>query len=170
MAIPEKFHLDPFWDKEYRTLSYRNEKFNNHLDISRWTIMGFSPKFTGDMCDMRQIQPSWNKKIIQHFEDLGWQNVCTSYYRMSSGTILPEHIDTYARYTQIFNLQGRENLIIRALLFLEDWASGHYFELDHSVIVEWKAGDYYIWSHCSPHLAANLGAQPRYTLQLTGHL
>ena len=94
--------IDPFWDNEYKTLNYRNEEFNNNIDLARWIYQGYRHgKFTGDMCDMRRPQPSWNDQIIKHFEDLGWQDVCTSYYRMSTGTILPEHQDTYKNYIKL---------------------------------------------------------------------
>jgi len=170
MATLEKFHLEPFWDNQYVRLEYKNEPFNSHLDVSRWLVMGYGPKFTGDMCDMRKSQPDWNNQIIKHFQNLGWQDVCTSYYRMTSGTVLPEHIDTYKRYIEIFNLKGCEQTIQRALIFLEDWASGHYLEIEQVPITGWARGDYYVWSKDTPHMAANLGARPRYTLQVTGHL
>jgi hypothetical protein len=75
------------------------------------------------MCDMRKPQPSWNHKFIDHFTDLGWKDVGTSYYRMATGTILPTHQDTYKRYVELFNLQGQEHRIRRAIVFLEDWQS-----------------------------------------------
>lgn len=168
MVTLEKHHIDPFWDNEFKKLNYVNEPFNNHLDVSRWLIMGYSSKFTGDMCDMRRPQPAWNHQILKHFENLGWKNVCTSYYRMTSGTILPEHIDTYGRYIELFKLVGQEDSIRRALIFLEDWSSGHYLEINQTPVTGWSSGDYYIWTKNTPHMAANLGTRPRYTLQVTG--
>ena len=56
----------------------------------------------------------------------------------------------------------------RVLVFLEDWKSGHYFELDGIPIVNWKAGDYYQWTGATKHMASNIGVDDRYTLQLTG--
>lgn len=170
MVTLDAHNIEPFWDDEYKNLNYRHEQFNNSLDVSRWTIMGYPPKFTGDMCDMRSPQPSWNHRVVQHFENLGWQDIGTSYYRMSSGTVLPEHIDTYSRYIELFNLQGQEKSIRRALIFLEDWASGHYLEIQRQPIVGWSRGDYYVWYKDTPHMAANMGTTLRYTLQVTGHI
>jgi hypothetical protein len=53
-------------------------------------------------------------------------------------------------------------------VFLEDWKPGHYFEGNDIAKVNWKAGDVVEWQYDAPHLAANLGLEPRYTLQITG--
>lgn len=162
--------LDPFWDDEYKHLDYSVEPFNNNEDTARWLAQGYSPKFTGAMCDMRSPQPSWNQRFIDHFNMLGWQDVGTSYYRMDSGTILPVHRDTYRRYVELYHLQGREHTIRRAIVFLERWASGHYLELNGNPIVGWPRGFCVTWPYDTPHMAANMGLTPRYTLQITGHL
>jgi len=161
--------IDPFWDDEYKFLDYKNEEFNNQQDLTRWVYNGYRHgKFTGDMCDMRSPQPTWNDQIIKHFEDLGWQDVCTSYYKMTTGTILPIHSDTYKGYKKLFNISDASK-IKRALVFLEDWSSGHYLEVDGKTILEWQRGDYVVWDYNTPHMAANIGTAPRYTLQITGH-
>jgi len=146
------------------------ESFNNPLDTERWIKAGYRCNFTGAMCDMRKPQPSWNDKFIRHFEALGWQDIGTSYYRMATGTILPTHQDTYKRYVELFNLQGQEHRIRRAIVFLEDWQSGHYLELKGVPVVGWKKGFTVVWAYDTPHMAANIGSTPRYTLQITGHV
>ena len=55
------------------------------------------------MCDMRQQQPSWNDKFVKHFESLGWKDIGTSYYRMSTGTVMPVYGDLYKKYIERFN-------------------------------------------------------------------
>ena len=70
----------------------------------------------------------------------------------------------------VFDLKGKEHTISRALVLLEDWQSGHYLEVDNNPIVNWSAGDTVEWIYDTPHMAANLGLAPRYTLQITGHL
>lgn len=162
-------HIVPFWGDAYKYLDYTNEPFNNPSDTHKWIAAGYSPRFTGDMCDMRKTLPVWNNHIISYFSRAGWKDVGTSYYRMTSGTILPEHQDTYKRYVEIFNLKGREASIYRAIIFLEDWKSGHYLEVNRKPIVDWVAGDIVYWQYDTPHLAANMGLEPRYTLQITGH-
>ena len=122
------------------------------------------------MADMRHQQPSWNSQIIRRFESLGWKDIGTSYYRMTSGTVMPVHQDRYVKYIQLFNLQGHESSIRRALILLEDWKPGHYLEVMGRPFVEWQAGTIVEWTYDTPHMAANIGLENRYTLQVTGHL
>ena len=163
-----KYHIPKFWDDEFKKLNYINETFNDVESIERWTHLGYANKFTGDMCDMRSPQPSWNHCFINIYGELGWKDIGTSYYRMNTGTILPTHGDLYLRYIELFKLQGQEHRIRRAIVFLEDWKPGHYFEGNNNAKVNWKAGDVVEWRYDTPHLAANLGLEPRYTLQITG--
>ena len=125
----KKYQLHKFWDDEFRHLLYRHEEFNDPDNLKLWINAGYPDRFTGDMCDMRSQQPSWNQRFIDMFSGKGWKDIGTSYYRMSTGTVLPIHSDLYKRYVELFNLQGREHTIRRALIFLEDWQSGHYAEI-----------------------------------------
>ena len=164
-----KYHLPVFWDDEFKGLDYVNEEFNDTENLERWTALGYANKFTGDMCDMRRPQPSWNYQFVKIFQEMGWKDIGTSYYRMGTGTILPTHSDLYLRYIDVFKLQGQEHNIRRAIVFLEDWKPGHYFEGNGHPTVNWHAGDVVEWAYDASHMAANLGLDPRYTLQITGH-
>ena len=165
-----KYRIDPFWNNEYQRLQYVNETFNDPVSLKQWMDLGFANRFTGDMCDMRSPQPKWNNGIINFFANLGWQDIGTSYYRMMPGTILPTHQDLYLRYIDLFELHGREHSIRRAVIFLEDWQPGHYAEYRDEPFVKWRAGDTVEWVYDTPHMAANMGSTPRYTLQVTGHV
>lgn len=165
-----KYNLQVFWDDEFKDLDYVNESFNDFAQLLIWKGQGYVNKFTGDMCDMRSPQPSWNQKFIDFYTDLGWKDVGTSYYRMGTGTILPTHKDLYKKYIELFNLQGQEHTIRRAIVFLEDWRPGHYAEYLNEPFVKWTAGSTVEWIYDTPHMAANMGLDPRYTLQLTGHV
>jgi len=165
-----KYKIPKFWDDEFKSLAYVNEPFNDDTNLRLWTEAGFANKFTGDMCDMRGAQPRWNQQFINIFEQLGWQDIGTSYYRMMPGTILPTHSDLYKKYIDIFKLQGQEQTIRRAVVFLEDWRPGHYAEYNDQPFVNWSAGWTIEWQYNAPHMAANMGLTPRYTLQITGHV
>lgn len=165
-----RYRFKVFWDDEYKNLDYINEPFNDILAKDHWIAQGYPNRFTGDMCDMRNKQPSWNYQFVEHFGILGWKDIGTSYYRMNTGTILPTHGDLYVKYINLFGLQGREHTIRRAIVFLEDWKSGHYFEAMGEPHINWKAGDTIEWPYDTPHMAANIGPEPRYTLQITGHV
>jgi hypothetical protein len=171
MAIHEykTYSINPFWDDEYKRLEYVNEPFNDSESVAQWLKQGFSSKITGDLCDMRKEQPSWNKQIIEFYQRQGWQDIGTAYYRMRSGTVMPTHGDLYKAYIKRFNLQGREHTIRRAIILLEDWRPGHYLDCMEQAFVHWHAGDVVEWAYDTPHSAANIGFEDRYTLQITGH-
>lgn len=165
-----KYQLYAFWDDEYKHLEYANEAFNDVAQTHIWQKQGYANKFTGDLCDMRRAQPKWNQRFIEIFQGQGWKDIGTSYYRMNTGTVLPTHGDLYTKYIELFDLKGREHTIRRAIVFLEDWQPGHYAEYEDQALVNWRAGTVIEWTHDTPHMAANLGLTPRYTLQITGHV
>tara|TARA_R110000822_G_scaffold100807_3_gene226741 strand:- start:2224 stop:2742 length:519 start_codon:yes stop_codon:yes gene_type:complete len=165
-----KFHIDCFWDCEYQNLKYTREAFNDPECLAKWTTMGYTGPFTGHMCDMRDPQPSWNNKFLEIFADRGYRDIGTSYYRMDTGVVLPLHGDLYKKYIELFNLKGQEHTIKRTIVFLENWSSGHYFEGNGVSYANWHAGDAFEWTYDTPHMAANIGKLPRYTLQITGHI
>jgi len=165
-----KYQLHPFWDNSYIHLDYVNETFNDTHQLMVWRGQGYANNFTGDMCDMRSDQPAWNHRFIDIFSAQGWQDVGTSYYRMNTATVLPTHSDLYKKYVELFDLQGREHTIRRAVVFLEDWQPGHYAEYCNQPFVNWSAGAVVEWNYDASHMAANLGPTPRYTLQITGHV
>lgn len=166
----KKYHIEKFWDEEFKTLNYVREPFNDPESVNQWIYMGFGPNIVGDMCDMKYPQPSWNHKFVAIYENMGWKDVGTSYYRMAPGTVMPEHRDLYKTYIKKFNLSGRENTVCRAVIFLEDWQQGHYLDCMGQAVVHWQAGDVIEWVYDTPHSAANIGTIDRYTLQITGHL
>jgi hypothetical protein len=171
MVIPVlvKYQLEKFWDDEFKHLKYINEPFNDPVSVNRWISQGYQSKITGALCDMRHDLPNWNHKFIEFYEAEGWKDVGVAYYRMDTGCVMPVHSDLYKRYIGVFNLQGQEHTIHRALVLLEDWKSGHYLEVQGVPVVDWRAGTVIEWQYDAPHMAANIGLEPRYTLQITGH-
>ena len=157
--------VEPWWPDTYKKLVYRNEPFNDAVTEARWRDLGFSQSiFTGDLYDMRQDQPEW---IDQFSTIFNLKNMCWSIYKMRPGRCLPNHSDTYATYMRLYNV-AHINHVKRYVIFLEDWQSGHYFEIDQTPVMPWRAGDGIYWFGQAEHIAANLGHTDRYTLQLTG--
>lgn len=149
----------------YHDLPYKNEPFNDVHCLQYWQQLGYTQsKFTGDMYDMRQPAPDWMSDIHSSFP---WQHWSWSIYRMTPGCVLPWHRDTYQKFKILHDIRDCHT-IRRALVFLEDWQSGHYFELDGEPITKWSAGDAVAWCYDTPHIAANMGTTDRYTLQITG--
>ena len=165
-----KYNIPVFWDNEFKRLEYIKEPFNDPVSVNTWISQGYQSKITGDLCDMRHRLPDWAGRFIEYYEDLGWQDIGLAFYRMHTGTVMPNHSDLYRRYIELFNLAGRETTIRRALVLLEDWKSGHYLEVMGSPVVEWSAGTVLEWTYDTPHMAANIGLEDRYTLQVTGHV
>lgn len=164
------YSIKPFWDKEYALLPYVNEPFNDPIMVKRWQEDGYVGHITGDLADMRGPQPSWNNKFIEFFEYQGWKDIGTAYYRMNPYTVMPEHYDIYRAYVNKFGLHEKRDNIRRAIVFLEDWKTGHYLEVMGKPFTEWRAGQVVEWTNTTPHMAANLGVYDRYTLQVTGHV
>ena len=171
MATHDSFNIAKFWDDEFKSLTYKKEQFNDPATVIDWEDQGFRGPFGGYMCDMRSPQPSWNKEFIDFFTTYeNWKDIGTSYYRMDTGSTLPVHSDTYKKYIELHNLQGKEQTIRRAVVFLEPGASGHYAECGGKGYSNWVAGFTLVWNWDTPHMAANLGSTPRYSLQITGHV
>jgi len=165
-----QYNLEVFWDDEFKDLDFIQEPFNDPVSVSQWLSQGYQAKICGDLSDMRHRLPLWNHRFIEYYDDLGWKDIGCAYYRMTTGTVMPVHSDLYRRYIELFDLQGKEHTIRRALVLLEDWKSGHYLEIMGRPIVNWSAGTVVQWDYDTPHMAANIGIEPRYTLQITGHL
>ena len=170
ILVAFKYHIERFWDDEFKTLNYIHEPFNDPASLQRWTAQGYTSKICGALCDMRHQLPAWTSKFIKMYEAQGWKNIGLAFYRMSTDTVMPVHRDLYKRYVEVFNLQGREQSIRRALVLLENWQSGHYLEVNAEAVVNWSAGKTVEWVYDTPHSAANLGLTDRYTLQITGHV
>jgi hypothetical protein len=165
-----KYRISRFWDDEFKTLNYIQEPFNDPKTVELWLSQGYQNKVTGDLCDMRHQLPAWSKQFVDTYTALGWQDIGLAFYRMRTGTVMPVHHDLYRRYIELFDLTGREHTIRRALVLLEDWCPGHYLEVDGTPFVSWHAGDTVEWTYDTPHMAANIGLEDRYTLQITGHI
>jgi hypothetical protein len=153
------------WGASHRDLAYINEPFNDAVTQSTWEDRGFqNQRFTGDLYDMRSPEPAW----MAHFRHwLPMRHFSWSIYRMTPGTVLPEHSDTYQRFREIYDVTPGA-VIRRYVIFLEDWQSGHYCEIDDAPVVNWIQGKGVFWNGDTPHIAANIGRSDRYTLQITG--
>lgn len=168
---PMTYNIPRFWGDEFKSLPYRKEPFNDPVAVAEWQDAGYDiNRSTGLLCDMKGPLPEWTTKLIKYFEDKGWKDVGVAFYKMTTGTVMPVHSDRYKRYIEIFNLQDKQTTVRRALLLLEDWKPGHYLEVDGQALVHWKAGDVVEWVYDTPHMAANIGLETRYTLQITGHV
>lgn len=151
--------------KSYKDLNYTNKPYNDLETYNKWVEIGHRyEKYTGLMIDQSQPIPKWCFDVCN---TLPLKKTTCTLYCMTPGTILPTHIDTFSKYKQVFDL-NLSTVVSRIVVFLEDWQSGHYFEIDKKPVVKWEKGDYVLWEGNIPHMAANIGSTNRYTLQITG--
>lgn len=151
---------------EFKNLTYKNKSFNDPSAVKKWKDIGhLYEKYTGLMIDQTSSIPNWCINISNSFD---LKNPTATLYCMTPGTILPNHKDLYLKYKEIFSLGKNYSDIFRVIVFLEDWKSGHYLEVDEVPIVNWKKGNYVMWKYDAQHIAANIGSENRYTLQITG--
>ena len=133
-------------------------------ELEKWRAQGYTHKsFSGSMYGGKNEMPSWTDSVAAQ---VGLKNCGFVFYRMNQLDIMPPHIDHFDTYCRVFNVD--RNDVFRAIVFLEDWKPGHYFEYDNKGLVNWKQGDYVIYSTNTLHAASNIGIDPRYTLQVTG--
>ena len=157
----------PWQNKEHRLLPYVNEPFNDPKTVAKWEGQGYTnTQFTGGMYDMRNPWLRWID-ITPWQDALGWKQMSWSFYKMETGTILPEHVDTFSRFKTLHPDEDPDT-IHRAIVFLEDWQPGHVLTLGQMQCDPWAPGSFVWWKHDVPHLAANIGLKNRFTLQLTG--
>lgn len=82
------------------------------------------------------------------------------------GQTLPEHDDTFFQFSKKFKVDSKD--CMRLNIFLEDWQSGHYFEINNTPVLQWRAGDAILIDKGEKHLSGNMGMTPKYTMQITG--
>jgi hypothetical protein len=99
---PFKYHIERFWDDEFKTIDYIQEPFNDPDTVDRWISQGYQDKICGDLADMRHELPSWCGKFFEIYQQWGWKDIGLAFYRMSTGTVMPVHQDLYKRYIELF--------------------------------------------------------------------
>jgi hypothetical protein len=157
-------HIGRFWSpNDYRNLNYV-KKPARVTDTEMWVNQGYDyvKSFTGSMYDNTNVMPEWVHSLPMLNN---YKNVSFTFYKMQTLEIMPTHSDHYDTYCTIFNTTPDK--VCRILLMVEDWKPGHYLEIDGTGIVNWIAGDYFIWDEDCPHASSNIGIDDRYTLQIT---
>ena len=160
----ETGHVEPWWNQQHLYLNYVDTQFNNKDDLIRWGKDGFLlHDHVGGVYMLQRENTIWEDLFFTKFNG---KNVGVTAFKMRPGFFIPGHCDSYSFYKMKNNITNLSQ-IKRAVIFLEDWKSGHFLEVDNTPIVDWKAGDYVIWQGDTHHLAANLGSKDRYTAQIT---
>lgn len=162
----ERGYMGRYWNAaDFKNFNYVEEPITD-AEVQTWRAKGYDhvKSFTGQMYDNRNPMPAWVDRFRKRFWN--YKNLTFTFYKMPPLTIMPEHVDHYKRYRELFN--APYDSIVRILIMLEDWKPGHYLEIAGEGIVNWSAGDFFIWEAGVPHAASNIGVDDRYTLQITG--
>ena len=106
------------------------------------------------------------KKFTKIAESFGLDKTVIAMQKMKVGQILPWHTDTCSTYIKNNKIKNKKK-IIRIIVFLEDSKPGHQLWIKDR-LCSGDAGSYFGWKFGTKHMAANLGEQDRYTLQITG--
>ena len=157
-----KGFVPKIWDDEYKKFDYVRQPITGE-EADTWRSQGYTHETTtGKMYDSRNPMPDWVNTIANL---MNLRNPGFVFYRMDTLDIMPTHVDHFNTYCRVFNKDRKE--VRRAIVFLEDWKPGHYFQVDNVGVVNYKAGEYVLWAPDVPHAASNIGVEPRYTLQIT---
>lgn len=113
--------------------------------------------------------PPWVKDVKYLFPWLNYSVVTVN--KLMPGRFIAPHQDTLFKLrTKVkdegLNTEGME--AYRINLFLQDRLMGHYFEMENEAWIDYVKGDYTIIERNAIHLVANLGNEPRFTMQITG--
>lgn len=158
-------HVNRFWSADdYRNFEYIRQSVTDE-EYGDWVGQGYDyvKSFTGSMYDNRNPMPEWVNRFDSIFN---LKNLTYTFYKMKTLEIMPVHVDHFRTYMRLMDVEYKS--VKRILVMLEDWKPGHYLEIDGMGIVNWIAGDWFMWDSDVPHAASNIGIEDRYTLQITG--
>lgn len=135
----------------YRQYEQLDKYYNKH-NSSIWQMFD-------DNC------PEWTWEIAQRLLALlnDSSNYVVSIVRIDPGNTIPNHVDAHFMVQQKYG-EGKTS---RYLIMLEDWRSGHYYEIHNQPYVKWRAGDWTKFGSEDWHLAGNMGDEPFYSMQVT---
>ena len=156
-------NVTPIWTSAYQDFEYVRQPIKPE-EVAQWRAQGYThDTFSGVMYGGKNPMPAWTLDIAN---ELGFNNPGFVFYKMSCMEVMPPHVDHFETYCRVFDVPRAD--VYRGLVMLEDWKPGHYLEMNKRGVVNWSAGDYYIWSADVEHSASNIGSEPRWTLQITG--
>jgi hypothetical protein len=153
------------WQQKHQSLTYTRDVFKDSDQESNWIDAGHHPGALSVELHMVKQPYEWMTYLHQYFDDL--KNLSFCFSKFLPGTYFPSHTDKYGFYSKANNIQDLSQ-IIRYVVFLEDAQPGHILQVGDKIYHNWPQGLCVGWDHSTPHLAANLGLEDRYTLQVTG--
>jgi hypothetical protein len=151
IQLPDNINLQSLDWKDYFQCYQQTEetkKYYNQYNSSIWQMFDCCPDWTYDIA----------KLLPQVFK-----NYVASITKIDPGQTVPWHQDKHYVLQEKFGSGDTS----RFLVFLEDWKTGHYFEIHNQPIVKWKRGDYLHFQRKDWHLSGNMGLEPFFSAQVT---
>jgi len=149
------------WSKEdyinlpWFTNDVHEEKFNSTVDTQNYNV-GVAMCFDGKLL----------VKFYDSVSTLPLEKKIVAVNKLSPGQILPYHTDKYQTYRTRNNITDND-VVQRVIVFLHNQKAGHQLWIEDRICVG-EAGSYFGWDQGTEHMAANLGHEDRYILQVTG--
>ena len=164
MSIAHQGHVTPVWTDEHKHFDYIKQPIKE-TEITVWRDKGYyHASFSGGMYDSRNPMPDWVNYVATK---IGLSNSGYVFYKMETLDIMPTHVDHFETYERVFGVT-RDNTY-RALVFLEDWKPGQFYQYGNHTYTGWKAGEAHIFDWANvPHSTANASMYARPLLQVTG--
>jgi hypothetical protein len=103
--------------------------------------------------------------VTQYFD---LKNIVCDLSKYTPGMILPWHQDDYPTYSRNMKITDK-NQIVRIIVFLHDSQPGQQLWIEDK-LCSGLAGSWFSWVGQTQHMAANLGKNDRYVIQITGHV
>ena len=99
-------HIKPWWNEEFKNLTYEYLPIKNTFDEERWQSQGYvNVTLNGETVNMKKLQenmPEYAKPFLTMFD---WEHVGLSFYRQNTLNIFPSHYDSYISYRKIWNIE-----------------------------------------------------------------
>lgn len=152
--IKKSWKEEHYLDLKWHINSNHGERFHAAVDANQYNIGVY-------ICN--ENLPSVFYKLLDSF-DLDRPVVAVN--KLTPGQILPYHRDKFVEYRKRNKISDNEN-IIRFIVFLHEIKAGHQLWIEDQ-ICKGEAGSYFGWDRDTLHMAANLGWEDRYILQITG--
>lgn len=159
--------------KECKKLAKKFPKYEEHANkknIKEWEhAIGYNKhntKIWKTSTNVPELEVKWKNKITA---SLPIADSVVTPTLQKPGNILPWHKDRFFYIRKKYQID-RSKIVVRFLLFLENWKIGHFIQVKNTVITKWQAGDLILWHPDAFHLSANVGLEDKWTCNITAVL
>lgn len=168
-----KYQFDN-WNKQSGTIpvSWSEKDYTELTDWSdHFTFFGFDTKEENKKIYHKNIGVLIPEKLLPVFDQIpsyfDLEDIVCDLSKYKPGMLLPWHVDTYQTYSKNMKIDDLDK-IVRIIVFLHDSHPGQQLWVEDKFCAG-PAGSWFSWSGQTKHMAANLGEQDRYVIQITGH-